>query len=54
MRHINDYKVLNALTIKSLEEDVKKHLEDGWEPIGGIAIEKFVYHQAITLNQYIQ
>jgi hypothetical protein len=33
-----EYKILQAMKMDWLEQDVKKYIKDGWKPQGGVAI----------------
>ncbi|WP_424973328.1 DUF1737 domain-containing protein [Dinoroseobacter sp. S76] len=37
-RYVSDYKIVVAKSYKNLEQDVKKEISGGWEPIGGVSI----------------
>lgn len=39
---------------KDLEERVKKHLDAGWKPIGGVSISQSVYGNFTTLTSLSQ
>lgn len=47
MKH--DYKILSSRTIGDLIDEVNMHIQDGWTPIGGVAINPFV-----TQNTFVQ
>ena len=32
------YRVIEAKDVEGLEQDVNKHIEDGWRPLGGVAV----------------
>jgi hypothetical protein len=38
MRLIMEYKVIEARTGQQLEEAVNEHIQEGWEPRGGVAL----------------
>ena len=50
---IYDYKVLGEKTQQGLVNEVKKHLADGWQPLGGVGAAAFGM-SPIGGNQYIQ
>ncbi|MCK9442866.1 MAG: DUF1737 domain-containing protein [Methanothrix sp.] len=35
---IKDYKILKSSSYVTLEQIVKKHIKEGWEPLGGVAV----------------
>jgi hypothetical protein len=35
---IMEYKIVEALEAKKLQQAVNEHIQDGWEPLGGVAI----------------
>lgn len=52
-----EYKVLSFNTTRLMEEAVAQHVENGWEPQGGISVAadpnttKFLFFQAMTREQ---
>ena len=32
------YRVIEAKDVEGLEQDVNEHIEDGWRPLGGVAV----------------
>ena len=48
MKKIIEYKVIYALDFKSLEAEVNEEIKKGWQPLGGIFIEKA---HAMSFNQ---
>jgi uncharacterized membrane protein len=32
------YRVIEAKDVEGLEQDVNEHIEDGWKPLGGVAV----------------
>ena len=44
---ITDYEVITATHIKDLQERVRERIQDGWQPIGGVA----VVHEEDAANQ---
>jgi hypothetical protein len=61
MAKISDYKIVFNYALKELEEDVKRLIIKGWEPVGGITIATIdfkigsgpepVYAQAMVLME---
>jgi hypothetical protein len=38
MRLIMEYKVIEARAAQQLEQAVNEHIQEGWEPLGGVAV----------------
>lgn len=41
------YKILFAGTPYELEQEVNKHLELGWQLVGGVSVARFIFAQAV-------
>ena len=42
------YRIVTGHTTSELETSVKSHLRDGWEPAGGVTVDKDIFYQAIV------
>lgn len=45
---IEDYKVIFRTSFPDLEREVKKHIENGYEPVGGVSINESQCAQAMV------
>lgn len=45
---IIDYKILSHTQTVGLELMVKQHIQDGWQPLGGVGADKYDVHQAMV------
>lgn len=48
---IVDYKILESSNYVSLEKSVLLHIKNGWQPIGGIAVNNSKCYQAIIKEE---
>lgn len=62
MRDVIDYKILSSMQpgsrdeygLLTLEKVVKKHIEKGWTPIGGVQIQVNVSPHSPSRSEYFQ